>query len=133
MNDSKEKRDVAASSEEQSTNIETAPSVSAWTYAVPSIVCTIAAFFMLSLYSQIHWNIMMKISASKIMKQERPIDSELLDSIYLVLTELGILRVAFAVLALIWAIWSFKGRPRWAAMVALGFSICAVLTIFIIM
>lgn len=133
MNDSKEKRDVAANSEEQSTNRETATSVSAWTYAVPSIVCTIATFFMLSLYSQIHWNIMMKISINRIMNEEGPIDSELLDNIYPVLSELGILRVAFAVLALIWAIWSFKGRPRWAAMAALGFSICAVLTIFIIM
>lgn len=133
MNDSKKKMDVAASSEERSTNIETAPSVSSWTYAVPSLVCTIATFFMLSLYSQIHWNIMMKISINRLMKEERLIDSELLDNIYPVLTELGILRVAFAVLALIWAIWSFKGRPRWAAMVALGFAIGAVLTIFVVM
>ena len=128
-----EKIDIVSNSEEQSPNKKSAHSVSAWTYAVPSIVCTIAAFFMLSLYSQIHWNIMMKISVNKMMNEERPIDSELLNNIYPVLKELGILRVAFAVLAMIWAIWSFKGRPRWAAIVALGFAICAMMTVFIIM
>ena len=133
MNKSETNIEVMNDGEEQDANRETATSVSAWTYAVPSIVCTISTFFMLSLYSQLHWNIMMKISINRIMKEERPIDSELLDNIYPVLTELGLLRVAFAVLALIWAIWSFKGRPRWAAMVALGFAICAMLTIFIIM
>jgi len=76
---------------------------------------------------------MMKISVNKMMNEERPIDSELLNNIYPVLKELGILRVAFAVLAMIWAIWSFKGRPRWAAIVALGFAICAMMTVFIIM
>ena len=128
-----EKIDIMTNSEDQSTNSEPSAHVSAWTYAIPSIVCTFTTFFMLSLYSQIHWNIMMKISINKIMNEERPIDSELLNNIYPVLTELAILRVAFAVLALIWAIWSFKGRPRWGAMVALGFAICAVMTIFIIM
>lgn len=133
MNKSEKKIDIMADSEEQSTNRKSVDSVSAWTYAVPSIVCTISTFFMLSLYSQVHWGIMMKISINKIMKEERPIDSELLDSIYPVLTELGILRIAFAVLALVWAIWSFKGRPRLVALIALGFAICAVMTIFIIM
>lgn len=133
MNNNKQKIDIVSNSEDQSTNKKSAASVSAWTYAVPSIVCTISTFFMLSLYSQIHWNIMMKISINKIMKEEGPIDSELLNNIYPVLTELGILRFAFALLALIWAIWSFKGRPRLVAMIALGFAICAVMTIFIIM
>lgn len=67
------------------------------------------------------------------MKESRPSDSKLLNNVYPVLTELSILRVAFALLALIWAILSFKGCPRWGAMVALGFAICAVITIFIIM
>ena len=76
---------------------------------------------------------MMKIHFNTMMKEGRPSDSELLNNVYPVLTELGLLRIAFAILALIWAVWSFKGRPRWGAMIALGFSICAVMTIFIIM
>lgn len=67
------------------------------------------------------------------MEKGRPRDPELLEYVYPVLAELGWLRSVFALLALVWAVLSFKGRPRWGAMIALSFAIAAVMNIFIIM
>lgn len=53
--------------------------------------------------------------------------------VYPLLTAIWRLRIIFAILALIWAAWSLKSRPRWAGVVALAFAAFAVCTIFVMM
>ena len=80
---------------------------------------------MLGLYSYVHFHIMLD--------KGLPRDSELLKHVYPVLTELGLLRVAFGLLALAFAVWSFKGKPRWASVIVLGLAIFSVMQTFVIM
>jgi len=55
------------------------------------------------------------------------------DAVLTVLAHLGWLRVLFSVLALVWALWSFRACPKWAAITALVVSFVAMMTIGIIM
>lgn len=75
---------------------------------------------MLQLYSLVHWRIMFNNGKLS--------DPQILEPVYTVLTELAWLRLSFAVLAVIWAAWSFKGMPRWGSIIALIFAVFAVMT-----
>ena len=60
-------------------------------------------------------------------------DSQSKTYVYEVLRQLSYCRLAFAVLALVFALWSFRGTSRVASMVALAFAMIAVFTLFLIM
>lgn len=98
---------------------------SAWSRILASIAFSFATFVMLHLYGLVHWKIMLD--------KGKPRDEQLLQPVLQLLGVLGWLRVIFAVLALIWALWSFKGRPRLGAMIAFALAIGAILASMIIM
>ena len=78
---------------------------------------------MFVLYGIVHWQIMFWTGPGA----ERPPAA-----VFTVLGHLWWLRVVFAALAVIWAIWSFRGSPKWAATVALIVSLVALMTIILI-
>jgi hypothetical protein len=95
-----------------------------WSVVVPSLVFSAATFEMLFLYGIVHWDIMFR------WRLETP---EPPKAVFTVMSHLIFLRLAFAALALIWAVRSFCGAPRWAAWIALGFAILALFTNIIVM
>jgi hypothetical protein len=48
--------------------------------------------------------------------------------VFTVLHHLGLLRLIFAALPFLWAVWSFRHAPRWIAWVAIGLAILALFT-----
>ena len=79
---------------------------------------------MLVLYGIVHWEIMLR----KTPDAPRPPDA-----VFTVLGHLGWLRIIFALLAFIWAVWSFRTCPKWASLIALAVSLGALITIGMIM
>jgi hypothetical protein len=86
---------------------------------VASFIFSVATFEMLVVYGIVHWNIMFRYT---------PDMSEPPEAVFTVLGHLSMLRLVFSVLALVWAVWSFRGAPRWAAWTALGFAVVALLS-----
>jgi hypothetical protein len=101
---------------ENASAIATSGRCTRWSEVVASLVLSAATFEMLVLYGIVHWDIMFRWSS------ETPKPP---DAVFTVLNHLGALRLVFAVLAFVWAIWSFHGAPRWAAWLALGFAVVA--------
>ena len=95
-----------------------------WSLAIASLLFSAATFEMFVLYGIVHWQIMFRTNPDA----QRPPDA-----VFTVLDHLALLRVVFAVLALVWAVWSFRACPKWAAIIALVVSLVAVATIGIIM
>ena len=94
-----------------------------WLIVVASIVFSIAAFEMFNLYGIVHW---------KIMFPQTRMGEHPSDAVFSVLDHLGLLRLIFTLLAIIWAIGSFRVCPRWASMIALLLSLAALMAIFLI-
>jgi hypothetical protein len=105
-----------AQQSENSRAITTIGHHSRWSEFVASLIFSVATFEMLRLYGIVHWQIMFR------WKPETPPAPR---AVFAVLGELGWLRLTFAVLALIWALWSFRAAPRWAAWVATGLALLA--------
>jgi len=78
---------------------------------------------MLVLSGIVHWQIVFRMAVAT----PRPPEA-----VCLVLEHLGWLRIIFAVLAFVWAIWAFRSSPRWAAIIALVISLVALMTIGVI-
>lgn len=97
---------------------------SGWPTILASFIFSLSTYAMLCLYGLVHGKIMLDGGMPR--KPE-------IKEVYPLLTALGRLRIVFAILALIWAVWSLKGRPRWAGVVALAFAAFAVCTIFVMM
>jgi hypothetical protein len=120
--------DTAGTSSEQpvvSTLPDAAPvRRSGWSEVLASLVLSAATFEMLVLHGIVHWDIMFRW---------RPEAPEQRDAVFTVLDHLSVLRLVFAVLALVWAIWSFRRAPRWAAWVAVGVSVIALGTNAVLM
>lgn len=95
------------------------PAVSSWPAALASIVFSGATFCMTSLYFDLHWNIMRDHGWLR--------EPEFLKPVYPVLHMVALLRSTFSLLALIWAIWSLKGRPCWISTIAMALALCAML------
>ena len=74
-----------------------------WSEVAASLAFSAATFEMFVLYGIVHWQIMFRWKPH-------------------------LLRLIFAVLALVWAFWSFRGAPRWAAWIALGLALVALFT-----
>ena len=98
---------------------------SVWPSALASMAFSFAAFAMLRLYALVHWKIMMDEGWRR--------DEALVKHVYQLLDELFWLRLFFAVLAAVWALWSFRGKPRLMAMVALAFSVGALVSLMVMM
>jgi hypothetical protein len=79
-------------------------------------VFSAATFEMLVLYGIVHWGIMFRYTP------DAPAPPR---AVFTVLGHLSILRLVFSTLALVWAIWSFREAPRWAARAALGLAVAA--------
>ena len=92
---------------------------------IASLAFSVATFEMLVLYGIVHWDIMLRwrLETPELPKA----------AVFTVLDHLGLLRLVFATLALVWAVWSFRGAPRWTSWIALGFAILALFTNGIIM
>ena len=95
----------------------------AWAALIASLVFSAASFEMLYLYGTVHWQIMIPATMS---------GGHSPDAVFTVLSHLWCLQVAFAVLAVICAIWSFRGCPKWASVIALICAAAAVGTTLII-
>lgn len=92
-------------------------SLSSWPAALASVIFSAATFCMTGLYSNVHWYIMRDHGRLR--------EPELLQQVYPLLNMLGWLRVFFALCAILWAVWSLKGRPRWLAILALPVAVSA--------
>lgn len=79
---------------------------------------------MLVLYGIVHWQIMFEPDPSAPNPPE---------AVFTVLAHLFQLRLGFAVLAVVWAFWSFSDCPRKAASVALVVSLFALLSVGVMM
>ena len=89
---------------------------SRWSEVFASLVFSAATCEMHVLYGIVHWQIMFRLAF------EAPNAPE---AVFTVLGHISVLRLGFAVLALVWAVWSFRRAPRWAAWVALVTAIAA--------
>ena len=97
---------------------------SSWSLVIASLLFSAATFEMLVLYGIVHWQIMFRAD----LPAERPPYA-----VFTVLGHLFRLRVLFSVLALVWALWSFRACPKWAAITALVVSLVAMMTMAIVM
>lgn len=88
--------------------------------ACASLLFSVATYEMFVLYGIVHWQIMFR----KTPDAPRPPEAVLV-----VLGHLGWLRIIFAILAFVWAIWALRSSPRWAASIALALSLGALMTI----
>jgi hypothetical protein len=80
---------------------------------------------MLDLYAQLHWGVLMG--------PDKSIDDESLKQGCIVLSKLHWLRLVLAVLAIVTAVWSFRGRPLWGSVIASVLALLAGMTVFILM
>jgi len=87
--------------------------VSAWPMILASVAFAGLNLALMFLYGKVHWKIM--IPPNPEIKIPEPIKEE----IYAVLAFICFCYQAAALLSLLWALWSFKGKPRWASYVAL--------------
>jgi hypothetical protein len=126
---------VAPSANEDSNDAaptEATRSFRSWSLVLASLLFSAATFEMGRLYSIIHWDIMWKLAMMKrIPAAENPDVSQLPEGIFAAFSHLAYLRAIFALLAFVWAIWSFRTCPRWASFIALVFSLGALMTMLI--
>ena len=94
-----------------------------WSLVIASLLFSMATYEMLRLYGVVHWRIMFR---------PNPGASPPPEAVFDVLGELFWLRAIFAVLAFVWAVWSFRACPRWASSIALAFSLLSVMTIIVV-
>ena len=92
--------------------------------ACASLLFSVATYEMFVLYGIVHWQIMFR---------KTPDASRPPEAVFVVLGHLGWLRIIFAILAFVWAIWSLRSSPRWAAIIALALSLGALMTIGLVM
>ncbi len=102
----------------------TSAQCSRWSEVVASLVFSAMTFEMLVLYGIVHWDIMFRW---------RPEAAQPPNAVFMVLGHLSSLRLVFAVLALVWAVWSFRRAPRLATWVAVGLALAALCTNVIVM
>lgn len=104
-----------------------ARAATSWPAAAASLVLTGTTLYLFKLYSDLHWQVLFGVDRYESRLSEE-LRSELLD----VLATLNYYRL-FGVLALGFAVWSFRGRPRWPAWVALAASGVALFVSAIVM
>ena len=95
-----------------------------WSLVFASLLFSAATYEMLVLYSIVHWEIMFRTNPNA----PRPPEA-----VFVVLGHLAYLHMIFALLAFVWAVWSFRSCPKWASFIALAVSLAALMTIAIIM
>jgi len=100
------------------------PRDSGWSTLIASLVFSAATFEMLVLYGIVHWQVMFRSGE----RTERTPDA-----VFTVLEHLWWLRLVFAILAVVWGIWSFGRCARWATTIALSTSLLALMTTAIMM
>ncbi|MCP4707142.1 MAG: hypothetical protein GY869_00835 [Planctomycetes bacterium] len=88
------------------------PKISNWPMILASVAFAGLNLALMYLYGKVHWNIMIQFEPE--LKLPEPIKQE----VYSVLGFICICYQAAAVLSLVWAIWSFKGKPLWASYLA---------------
>jgi hypothetical protein len=117
--------DLTTDSERDNTApAEAAPACKSWSFVLASLLFSAATYEMLVLYGIVHWQIMFRWDPTA----PRPPEA-----VFVVLGHLARLRAAFAILAFVWAVWSFRACPRWASVIALIISLVALMTIAIVM
>jgi len=97
---------------------------SAWPIGLASLSFAFFSLAMFELYGLLHWQLLFENLPSLSEQAREPILSAL--------DRLSLYRLASAALAAIWAIWCFRYRPRWLAIVALTFALLAVTCLFIL-
>jgi len=95
---------------------------SAWSRILASLLFSLAAFEMLALYSLVHWRIMFDREAYP---------DGVSAAVCEVLSHLYALRIVFAVLAMVWAVWAYRARPHWEAAVVFALAVGALLSVFL--
>lgn len=89
--------------------------VSAWPIALGSIGFSFTSLFLFGLYSTLHW---------KVLSHHQEMTEELKTPLFYMLGSLEFYRL-FALVALVWSIWAFRGRPKWLAWLSLPFALVA--------
>lgn len=103
------------------------PASPSWPAATASLVLTGTTLFLFKIYGDLHWNVIYGPDRFESGLNEGT-KAALLD----LLATVNYYRV-FSLLALAFAIWSFRGRPRWPAWLALAASGLALFVSAIIM
>ena len=101
---------------------------SAWPYVLTSIFFAFICVYLLSIYSTVHWQICTRLAS--LYPDERIHETALVAES--VLSHLLIYRI-FAILSCIWAVLSFRGKPKWAGYIALPFALLALACFIIVM
>ncbi|NIR44664.1 MAG: hypothetical protein GWN99_10195 [Gemmatimonadetes bacterium] len=111
---------------EDATAVRTA-SLPSWPAATASLVLTGTTVYLFRIYGDLHWRVIYGPDRYESALSEGT-RAELLD----LLARLNYYRI-FSILALAFAIWSFRGRPRWPAWLALAASGLALFVSAIVM
>jgi hypothetical protein len=94
-----------------------APKPPAWPAGVASITLSALSLFLFALYGEMHWRVLFD--------HYKDMPEDLRRPTLHVLAGLEIYRIV-ALFALVFAIWTFRGRPRWLAWVALSIALLTV-------
>jgi hypothetical protein len=95
----------------------------AWPAAIASLALSALSLFLLYLYGKIHWRVLFD--------HYREMSEELRRLTLEVLNGLEVYRIV-ALLALMFSVWAFRGRPRWIAWIALPIALLAAMSALII-
>ena len=95
----------------------------AWPAGIASIAFSGLALFLFSLYGKLHWRVLFD--------HYKEMSEDLRRPALQVLNGLEIYRIV-AILALIFAVWAFRGRPRWVAWVALPIALLSMMIAVVI-
>jgi membrane-associated PAP2 superfamily phosphatase len=99
------------------------PRQPSWPAGTASLTFSVLSLFLFFLYSKTHWRV--------VFDHYREMSPGLRGAALHVLNGLEIYRVV-AVVALVFAVWAFRGRPRWLAWVALPVSLLTIMTALLI-
>ena len=102
---------------------------SSWPMGLASNAFSVLNFYILYLYGIVHWRVMMDFK----MKYNIELPEDAKQEIYKLLGILDFGRVGLTLLALIWAIWAFRGSPLWLAFGAMVLALLAVFSLSTIM
>ncbi len=100
-----------------------APKPPAWSAGAASITLSALSWFLFLLYSKMHWRVLFD--------HYKEMPEDLRRPALQVLNGLEIYRIV-ALIALVFAVWTFRGRPRWLAWVALPIALLTVMAALII-
>ena len=96
-----------------------------WAAAVASLLCSVATWYYLQIYSIIHWEVLGS-------EPKPEFEPAVKDAIFQTLLRLEAYRL-FGVLAVAFAVWAILSKPRWVGVICAVPALFALFLSFIIM